>query len=103
MDKRLLANRRYEALARRRGQSLQAFFATGNMAHADAVEAGVGIDPDRRAYHVFIKSGLTDDQINHDHRLLWILESFRKLCSGSTTNPRTWTDTVSLWAGIQDL
>ena len=25
---------------------------------------GVGIDPDRRAYHLFIKSDLTDDQIN---------------------------------------
>ena len=35
------------------------------MAYADAVQAGVGIDPDRRAYHMFIKSGLTDDQINH--------------------------------------
>ena len=35
------------------------------MAYADAVKAGVGIDPDRRAYHIFIKSGLTDDQINH--------------------------------------
>ena len=29
------------------------------MAYADAVNAGV------RAYHMFIKSGLTDDQINH--------------------------------------
>ena len=35
------------------------------MAYAAAVKAGVGIDPDRRAYHMFIKSGLTDDQINH--------------------------------------
>ena len=35
------------------------------MAYADAVKAAVGIDPDRRAYHNFIKSGLTDDQINH--------------------------------------
>ena len=35
------------------------------MAYADAVKAGVGIDPDRRAYHMFIQSGLTDDQINH--------------------------------------
>ena len=34
------------------------------MAYADAVKAGVGIDPDRRAYHMFIKSGLTE-QINH--------------------------------------
>ena len=65
LDKRLLANRRYEAVARRPGQTLQDFFATENMAYADAVKAGVGFDPDRRAYHVFIKSGLTDDQINH--------------------------------------
>ena len=28
------------------------------------MKAGVGIDPDRRAYHIFPKSGLTDDQIN---------------------------------------
>ena len=35
------------------------------MAYADAVKAGVGIDPDRRAYHMFIQSGLTDDLINH--------------------------------------
>ena len=95
------------------------FFATENMAYADAVKAGVGIDPDRRAYHMFIKSGLTDDQINHiygfvydpdvvwkDHRQHWILARFRKLCSGSMTNPGTWIDTVileRLWAGIQDL
>ena len=65
LDKRLLANRRYEAIARRPGQTLQDFFATENMAYADAVKASVGLDPDRRAYHMFIKSGLTDDQINH--------------------------------------
>ena len=65
LDKRLLANRRYEAVARRPGQTLQDFFATKNMAYADAVKAGVGIDPDRRVYHMFIKSGLTDDQMNH--------------------------------------
>ena len=35
------------------------------MAYTDAVEAGVGIDSDKRACHMFIKSGLTDDQINH--------------------------------------
>ena len=35
------------------------------MACADAVKAGVGIDPDRRAYHIFIESGLPADQINH--------------------------------------
>ena len=65
LDKRLLANRRYEAVARRPGQTLQDFFATENMAYADAVKAGVGIDPDRRACHIFIKSGLADDQVNH--------------------------------------
>ena len=37
------------------------------MAYADAVKAVFGIDPDRRAYHMFIKSGLTDDQTNHTH------------------------------------
>ena len=55
LDKRRLANRR----------TLQDFFATKNMAYADAVKTGAGIDPDRRAYHMFMKSGLTDDQINH--------------------------------------
>ena len=65
LDRRRLANRRYEAIARRPGQTLQDFFATENTACAEAVEAGVGIDPDRRAYHMFIMSGLTDDQINH--------------------------------------
>ena len=64
-DRRLLANLRFEAIARRPGQTLQDFFATENVAYADAVKAGVGIDPDRRAYRMFIKSGLTDDQINH--------------------------------------
>ena len=82
-----------------------------------AVKAGVGIDPDRRAYHMFIKSGLTDDQINHidgfvyefeaaGPEQLWILERFRKLCSGSMTNLGTWIDTETPerpWAGSQDL
>ena len=49
LDRRLPANRRYEAVARCPGQTLQDFFATDNMANADAVKAGVGIDPDRRA------------------------------------------------------
>ena len=65
LDRRLIANRLYEAIARRPGQTLQDFFATENLAYADAVKLGVGFDPDRRAYHMFIKSGLTDDQINH--------------------------------------
>ena len=80
------------------------------MAYADAVKAGVGIDPDKRAYHMFIRSGLTDDQIHDsygsctipkwsDHRQLWILARF-------TTNLGMWTDTVTperLWADIRDL
>ena len=65
LDRRLLANRRHEAIARRPGETLQDFFATENMAYADAVKAGVGIDPDRRAYQMFMKSGLIDDQINY--------------------------------------
>ena len=50
LDKRLPANRPCEATSRRPGQTLQDFFATENMAYADAV---------------FIPSGLTDDQISH--------------------------------------
>ena len=65
LAKRLLANRWYEAISRRPGQTLQDFFATENMAYADAVKAGVRIDPDRRAHHMFIRSGLTDDTVNH--------------------------------------
>ena len=45
------------------------------MACADAVKAGVGIDPDRRAYHMFIKSGLTDDQINHIYGFVYESEA----------------------------
>ena len=71
LDRRLIANRRCEAISRRTGQTLQDFFATENMAYADAVKAGVGIDPDRRAYHMFIKSGLTDDQINHIYSFVY--------------------------------
>ena len=71
LDKRLLVNRRYEAISRRPEQSLQDFFATENVAYADAVKAGVGIDPDRRAYHTFILSGLTDDQINHIYSFMY--------------------------------
>ena len=56
-------------------QTLQDFFATENVAYADAVKAGVGIDPDRRAYHMFIKSGLTDDQINHIYGFVYDSEA----------------------------
>ena len=45
------------------------------MAYADAVKAGAGIDPDRRAYHMFIKSGLTDDQINHIYGFVYDSEA----------------------------
>ena len=45
------------------------------MAYQDAVKAGVGIDPDRRAYHMFIKSGLTDDQINHVYGFVYDSEA----------------------------
>ena len=75
LDRRLLANRPYEAIARRPGETLQDFFATENMAYADAAQAGVGIDPDRRAYHMFIKSGLTDDQINHIYGFVYDAEA----------------------------
>ena len=41
------------------------------MAYADAVKAGVGIDPDRRACHMFIK----DDQINHIYGFVYESEA----------------------------
>ena len=72
LDRRLLANRRYEAVARRPGQTLQDFFETENMAHADAVKAGVGIDTDKCAYHMFIESGLT---INHIYGFVYDSEA----------------------------
>ena len=55
--------------------TLQDLFATENMAYADAVKVGVGIDPDRRACHIFIKSGLTDDQINHIYGFVYDSEA----------------------------
>ena len=55
----------------RPGQTLQDLFATENMAYAEAAKVGVGIDPDRRACHMFIKSGVTDDQINHIHGFVY--------------------------------
>ena len=57
------------------GQNLQDFFATEKLAHADAVKAGVGIDADRRAYHMFIKSGHTDNQINHIYGFVYESEA----------------------------
>ena len=75
LDRRLLANRRYEAIARRPGQTLQDFFATEKMASADSVVPGVGLDPDERACNMFIKSGLTDDQINHIHGFVYESEA----------------------------
>ena len=70
LDRKLLARRRYEALARRQGQSLQEFFSIENMAYADALRDGVTIDDEQRSYHMLIKSGLTDDQINHIYAYL---------------------------------
>ena len=71
VDKRLLANRWYEAIPRRPGQTLQDSLSTENMAHTAAVGAGVGIDPDRRASHIFVRSGLADDQINHTYGFVY--------------------------------
>ena len=42
------------------------------MACGDDVKAGVGIDPVKRAHHTFIRSGLTDDQINHIYGFVYI-------------------------------
>ena len=88
LDKRLLANRWYEAIARRPGQTLQDFFATENMAYADAVKAGFGIDPDRRAYHMFmyhnehvsgiILSGLVPKKKNQSHHTLKLTGNMRR-------------------------
>ena len=106
LGKRLFANRRYEAIARRPGQTLQDFFATENMAYADAVKAGVRIHPDRRAYHMFNKSGLTDDQINHIYDFVYDPDAVRPsasldprkiqeaVLSGSRINLGTWIDTA---------
>ena len=118
LDRRLIANRRYEAISRRPGQTLQDFFATENMAYADAIKAGVGIDPDRRAYHMFIKSGLTNDQISHIYNFVYDSEAEgpgaaldpRKIqeavLSGSITNLGTLIDTETPehpWASTHDL
>ena len=75
LDERLLGNRWYEAISRRPGQTLQDFFAAENMADADALKAAVGIDPDTRAYHMFIRIGLTDDQINHIYSFVYDSET----------------------------
>ena len=55
LDK-LLANRRYD-LAPSWTDLARFLRDRKNMAYADAVKAGVGIDPDRRAYRMFIRSG----------------------------------------------
>ena len=39
------------------------------------MKAGVGIDPDRPAYHMFIKSCLTDNQINHIYGFVYDSEA----------------------------
>ena len=48
---------------------------TSLMPCADAVKAGVGIDPDRRAHHMVIKSGLTDEQIHHIYGFVYESEA----------------------------
>ena len=85
------------------------------MAYADAAKAGVGIDPDRRAYHMLTRSGVTRSITLtvsctiprlSDQGHLWTLERFKKLHSDFTTNLGMWTDTVTqerLWAGTHDL
>ena len=45
------------------------------------MKAGVGIHPDRRAFHMFIRSGLTDDQINHIYGFV-----YRPNAKGPSTN-----------------
>ena len=84
LDKRFLANRRYEAISRRPGQTLQDFFATENMAYADAVKAGVGIDPD-----VLItcssRAASLNDQINHIYRFAYDPEA---VGPGAAQDPR---------------
>ena len=112
LDRRLVANRRFEAISRRPGQtrcSISLRQKTWPMQmQRKQRQACIA--------HV-IKSGLTDDQINHstvsctnpmrkDHEKLWILERFKKLHSDFTTNLGMWTDTVTperLWADIHDL
>ena len=87
------------------------------MAYADAVKAGVGIDPDRRAYHMFIKSGLTDDQINHIYGFVYDPDvegpstaldprKIQEVALGFYDKPWDVDRHVILerpWAGIQDL
>ena len=99
LDKRLLTNRQYEAVP---GQTLQDFFATvtENMAYGDAVKAGEGTDPDRRAHHMLIR---TASQMTRSitftvsctipQRQLWTLVRYRQLHSGFTTSLGTWIDT----------
>ena len=78
----------------------------------------VGIDPDKRAYHMFIKSGLTNDKINHIFGFVYDPDEEEP---SATLDPQkiqetvlrflrqtmgSWTDTVTperLWAGIHDL
>ena len=66
-DKRLCANRQHKATSRRLGKTLQNFFATENAAYGDDVKTRVRIDPDKRAHHMLVRNGLTDDHINHTY------------------------------------
>ena len=65
LDRKVLAQKRHETIQRRPHQSLLDYFAIENMAFADATRDGLKIDDDRRAYNMLLKSGLTQDQINH--------------------------------------
>ena len=79
--------------------------------------AGVGIGPDRYAYHMFfgVASQMTRSitftvscttQQRSAKRQLWTLVRYRELHSRFTTSLGTWTDTVipeRLWADTHDV
>ena len=71
LDRKLLAQKNYDAIRRRQGQTLQDYFAVENMAYADAINQGLKIDDDRRAYHMLLGSSLTEDQINHVYSFIY--------------------------------
>ena len=65
-DKKLLANRWYEAVSRRAGQKLQPFFCN-NKKHCLCLE---GLSMMIGPIHMLIRSGLSDDQINDVYGLV---------------------------------
>ena len=110
LDRRLTANRRCEAVARRPGQTLQDFFATENMACADDLEAGRVTCSSRVVSQMtrsitFTVSCTIPRQ--KDQEQLWILERFRKaVLRFYEKHLGTWIDTETPehpWAGTQDL